>query len=184
MRTNRCLFFIFITRLLVTLEALQNPVAFHAIKGAKNDAYVSFQAMVTNNEAKFNPLYGVFECESPGLYFFTFSALSKLENDLRISLRINRIPVATIFAGSRTSYNSASGSALLTLSKNDIVYLFVEKGEIYESNQVNRAYTSFSGFQLSSHTGGFLSSLIGRDATYTHKNKTLKKQDSLENTHS
>ncbi|RWS08485.1 complement C1q-like protein 3-like protein [Dinothrombium tinctorium] len=152
--------------ILTVTDALEDPVAFHAIKGGKNDAYISFQAMVTNNKAKFNPLYGVFECEEPGLYLFIFSAMSKLESDLRISLRVNRVPVSTVFAGSKTSYNSASGSAILSLSVKDIVYLFVEKGEIYESNQVNRAYTSFSGVQLSkSKNGGFLSSLIGRDAS-------------------
>jgi hypothetical protein len=84
--------------------------------------------------------------------------------DVRVSLRTNRIPVVTVYNGAASSFNSATGSALLTLAKDDIVYLFIEKGEIYESNQVNRAFTTFSGFQLSEkRTGGFFSSLIGRN---------------------
>lgn len=109
-------------------------------------------------------MYGVFKCTSPGLYFFSFTAMSPEGKDLRISLRTNRIPVITIYSGASNAFNSASGSAVLSLSEDDIVYLYIEKGNIYESNQVNRAFTTFSGFQLSEKKSpGFFTSLIGRN---------------------
>lgn len=109
-------------------------------------------------------MYGVFKCTSAGLYFFTFTAMSPEGKDLRISLRTNRIPVVTIYSGSSNAFNSASGSTVLSLSEDDIVYLYVEKGDIYESNQVNRAFTTFSGFQLSAKKPtGFFSALMGRN---------------------
>lgn len=56
-----------------------------------------------------------------------------------------------------------SSTALLKLEKDDIVYLFIEEGEIYESSQLSRSFTTFSGFQISkSNNGGFFSSLMGR----------------------
>jgi hypothetical protein len=109
-------------------------------------------------------MYGVFKCTSAGLYFFSFTAMSPEGKDLRVSLRTNRIPVVTIYTGAANAFNSASGSTVLSLTEDDIVYLYVEKGDIYESNQVNRAFTTFSGFQLSEKkSAGFLSSLIGRN---------------------
>ena len=52
----------------------------------------------------------------------------------------------------------------MQLEENDLVYLYIEKGEIYESNKINRAFTTFSGFQISSSKtrSGMFSGLIGR----------------------
>lgn len=108
-------------------------------------------------------MYGVFKCTSAGIYFFTFTCMSPEGKDLRVSLRTNRIPVVTIYSGAANSYTSASGSAAMTLALDDIVYLYIEKGDIYESNQMNRAFTTFSGFQLSeTKSSGFFSALMGR----------------------
>ena len=85
-------------------------------------------------------------------------------SDIRISLRSNGVPVVTIYSGGSSSYNSASGSGLLQLEENDLVYLYIEKGEIYESNKINRAFTTFSGFQISSaKSRGMFSGLLGRN---------------------
>ena len=54
---------------------------------------------------------------------------------------------------------------ILTLEEGDIVYLFVEKGDIFESNKVNRAFTSFCGHQISAaKSKGMFSGLLGRTA--------------------
>lgn len=61
-----------------------------------------------------------------------------------------------------------SATALLQLEPEDIVYCFIEDGDFYESVQVNRAYTSFSGFKIGNaktEKGGFLSALLGRDSS-------------------
>lgn len=53
----------------------------------------------------------------------------------------------------------------MQLEENDLVYLYIEKGEIYESNKINRAFTTFSGFQISaSKSGGMFSGILGRNA--------------------
>jgi hypothetical protein len=61
----------------------------------------------------------------------------------------------------------ATASTLLQLERDDIVYLFIEEGEFYESTQINRAYISFTGFQISKAIngggGGFFSMLMGRN---------------------
>src|SRR5438105_11040472 len=138
------LFFIFL--LIGSSLEIDDPVAFTAIKGSLNGNYIAFQAVIVNNNADFTSSYGAFKTTRPGTYFFTFTAISPEGSDLRISLRSNGVPVVTIYSGGSTSYNSASGSGLLSLEEGDLVYLYVEKGELYESNRVNRAYTTFSGF--------------------------------------
>jgi hypothetical protein len=122
-------------------------------------------------------------CSEPGIYYFTFNVLSHEDSDLRVSLRTNRIPVVTAFSGSKTSYNMATGTAILQLEVDDIVYCFIEEGDFYESNQVNRAYTAFSGFKIGSarSSGGFLSSLIGRGSTINQNNSNNKSTNSALN---
>lgn len=74
----------------------------------------------------------------------------------------------TIYSGGTSTYNSATGSGLLQLAQGDIVYLYIEKGDIYESNKMNRAYTTFSGFQISeSRPKGFLAGLMGRNSAFS-----------------
>lgn len=86
---------------------------------------------------------------------------------MRISLRSNGVPVVTIYSGGSSTYNSATGSGLLELAQGDIVYLYIEKGDIYESNKMNRAYTTFSGFQIcESRPKGFLAGLMGRNGGF------------------
>jgi hypothetical protein len=123
-------------------------------------------------------------CTEPGLYLFTFHALAQKDSDLRVSLRTNRIPTITAFSGSRTSYNMASGTTILELEVDDIVYLFVEDGDFYESRQVNRAYTSFTGYRIGSPVGahssggsGFFSSLMGRKASVADVRRDRKNGD-------
>lgn len=43
----------FVVNLIAVNEAaaVEDPVAFTAIKGGRNDAYISFQALVVNNKA-------------------------------------------------------------------------------------------------------------------------------------
>lgn len=50
--------------------------------------------------------------------------------------------------GERVGYQSGSNSAILTLEKNDRVYLSVQEGTIHETKKSGRGYTSFSGFRV------------------------------------
>jgi len=80
--------------------------------------------------------------------------LSHEDSNLRVSLRNNRIPVVTAFSGLKTSYNMATEIVILHLETDDSVYCFIEDRDFYESRQVNRAYTSFSGFKIESIKSG------------------------------
>ncbi|KAH9377116.1 hypothetical protein HPB48_008281 [Haemaphysalis longicornis] len=90
-----------------------------------------------------------FRCSQPGLFYFTFAAMAPTRGSYRISLRKNRVPVVTAFA-SDTGFSWASNSAVLYLAQNDLVYLYLEDGTIHESTASNRAFTTFSGFQIGS----------------------------------
>ena len=56
-----------------------------------------------------------------------------------------------------------SASTILNLIKDDLVYLFVDKGNVLESHKPNIVFSSFTGFQLSeTKSQGFFSSFMGR----------------------
>ncbi|KAH8042302.1 hypothetical protein HPB51_021386 [Rhipicephalus microplus] len=87
-------------------------------------------------------------CSQPGLYYFSFTAMAPSQGSCRISLRKNRVPIVTAFA-SNSGFSWISSGAVLYLSQGDVVYPYVEDGAIHESSAPNRAFTSFSGFTVS-----------------------------------
>lgn len=50
--------------------------------------------------------------------------------------------------GERVGHNSGSNTAILTLAKDDRVYLQIQEGTLHETKRVGRGYTSFSGFRI------------------------------------
>ena len=154
----------FLICFLVQISTAFDPISFTAIKGSRYDNYISLSTMVVNNRATFNNLYGAFKCTVPGIYYFSFTALGQPNKELRLSLRVSKFPVITVYSNGPAS-NTVSGSTLLHLSEGDLVYMFIEKGDITESNQLDHAYTSFSGYQLSDKAPtGFLSGIVGRQS--------------------
>lgn len=117
------------------------------IKGRRNATYINFEYIATNVNAELDQSVGAFRCSVPGLYFFTFTALSPRNDHMKIALRKNRQSVTTVYA-SEKAHTSASGSATLWLKQNDIVYPFIEDGDFVESTANTRALTSFSGFKV------------------------------------
>lgn len=53
-----------------------------------------------------------------------------------------------VYAWGERVYQAGSNSAILTLEKNDRVYLSVQEGNIHETKKSGKGYTSFSGFRL------------------------------------
>lgn len=49
---------------------------------------------------------------------------------------------------SEGSHSTVAGSVVLSLVMNDIVYPFVENGDMHESTAKARALTSFTGFEV------------------------------------
>lgn len=50
--------------------------------------------------------------------------------------------------GERVGHTSGSNSAILTLAKDDRVYLVIQEGALHETNRAGRGYTTFSGFRI------------------------------------
>ncbi|XP_043232186.1 complement C1q tumor necrosis factor-related protein 4-like [Amphibalanus amphitrite] len=127
---------------------LERPptVAFLLTSGipSSQPGLLGFQRTVTSVNARIEQEYGSFITELPGLYLFTFTAVSDSKSHFRIALRRNLQTVVTAFA-ERSGYQSASQSALIQLSADDVVYLQVEEGCIFESSTPDQTYTSFSG---------------------------------------
>ncbi|XP_074598026.1 cerebellin-4-like [Brevipalpus obovatus] len=164
----------------VAVSTAFDPIAFTAIRGSMNDNYISFSGLaVNNNNAHFHPAVGVFKCTSPGLYFFTFNALTHADSDLRINLRVNKFTMLSAYGGGATPM-TITGSSILQLQKDDVVYLFVDRGDINESNKMSHVFTSFSGVQLSENGGGLLNNLIsvrsvdGQSKTQTSEGPKLE----------
>lgn len=127
-------------------------VAFSYNRGFVNNAngnvrYISFQNEIANVNSDFRREFGTFVCQQPGIYFFTFSALSNALDDFRIALKKNFDTLATAYA-SKLDYTMSSQTAIAVLKRGDVVYLQVEEGNIFESSVQSRAYASFSGYLI------------------------------------
>lgn len=142
---------------------LSRQVGFMMTRGRVDGTYINFEIVATNVHAELSREVGAFRCTEPGLYYFTFSAIAPRDSSLRVSLRKNRIPMVTLFA-SANSHTSVMGSMVLLLIKNDIVYPFVEDGQIYESVAKTRALTSFSGFRVNGVNRDEFNSVFRTDA--------------------
>ncbi|KAL1441990.1 hypothetical protein MTO96_000988 [Rhipicephalus appendiculatus] len=123
-------------------------VGFTMTQGTQDGTYIRFNRVPTNMIADVTKELGAFRCSQPGLYYFSFTAMAPSQGSCRISLRKNRVPVVTAFA-SNNGFSWISSGAVLYLSQGDVVYLYLEDGAIHESTAPNRAFTSFSGFTVS-----------------------------------
>ncbi|KAH6933735.1 hypothetical protein HPB50_017701 [Hyalomma asiaticum] len=124
-------------------------VGFMMTQGVQDGTYIRFNRVPTNMIADVTKELGAFRCSQPGLYYFSFTAMAQSQGSCRISLRKNRVPMVTAFA-SNNGFSWISSGALLYLSQDDVVYPYVEDGAIHESSSPNRAFTTFSGFVVSS----------------------------------
>lgn len=121
-------------------------------RGSVIDSHVRFQRVITDENADLSPQYGAFTCQYPGMYYFSFSAVATEHTPLKVSLRRNRVPLATILSSGKIG-QTVTGSLLLELAEDDVVYPFVEAGTLRESGLSSRALTSFSGFRIVSENG-------------------------------
>ncbi|XP_064459404.1 complement C1q tumor necrosis factor-related protein 4-like [Ornithodoros turicata] len=126
------------------VACVTGQVGFTMTQAAVDGNYLRFSLVPTNYRADITKELGAFRCNIPGLYHFAFSAMAPSHGAFRMSLRRNRVPIVTSFASDH-GFSWTSNSALLYLNPNDLVYLFLEEGDIYESTAVNRAFTSFTG---------------------------------------
>ncbi|XP_045134736.1 collagen alpha-1(VIII) chain-like [Portunus trituberculatus] len=102
---------------------------------------------VTQGGSGWNAGSSEFVATSPGMFFFTFSAVSDRYSHFRISLRHNGIEVVSAY-GDASGYQMGSQSAILNLRSGDRVYLQLDEGRLYDSSSSSRGYTTFSGFRM------------------------------------
>ena len=83
----------------------------------------------------------------PGIYQFSWSALSPDYSPLRLSLMRNGVEEVSSWADSE-GFQTAAGSALLDLDTGDQVSMEVRQGRIHETNDWDHSFTSFSGIKI------------------------------------
>ncbi|XP_065580545.1 complement C1q-like protein 3 isoform X2 [Artemia franciscana] len=126
-------------------------VAFTAVRASdftRNAiSQVRFDVTVTDIGYGWLPDRSEFVCYYPGLYFFTFSALSPIGRQFKLSLVKNNQDILSAW-GDSAGYQTGSNTAILYLQQNDRVSLVLQEGSIHESTVFGRGYTSFSGFRI------------------------------------
>merc|ERR1719410_1715844 len=128
----------------------QNLVAFsasHADYCCLRRGKLMLQKTLTNLGGGWNGRSGEFRAPASGTYVFSWSALSSSNNHLQLALMRNGLEMASSWADSQ-GYQSASGTAVLTLRRGDLLYLSVLGGEVHEPRNSNRGYTTFSGYRI------------------------------------
>ena len=127
-----------------------SPVAFTASRAAlccTRRGRVVLERTITDLGGGWSGRSGEFRAPSSGTYSFSWSALSTDRNHLQLALMRNGLELVSSWAD-RTGYQSAGGTAVLTLRRGDRVWLAVLDGEIHEPRNSERGYTTFSGYRL------------------------------------
>jgi len=128
-------------------------VAFSAIRAntysnSGNSQHIRFERTITDVGYGWNPNDSYFECNYPGTYVFSWSAVSPSNSETRISLYENGRETGHHVWADRSGYQSASETAVLNLSRGARVELRLTEGRLYEPSNSGRGYNTFSGFKL------------------------------------
>ncbi|CAB4061379.1 COL10A [Lepeophtheirus salmonis] len=134
----------------------KKPVAFTAMNSEQTSpgTRVLFNKTLTHINRGWNKRLSVFRVESPGLYFFTFSAVGD-SDDWKITLYLNNGPLTYTSGHSRG--NSGTNSLVVPLNVEDRVWLELTNGRIEEGS------VSFSGFRIGDITHGDMSRHQGHE---------------------
>ena len=126
-----------------------SPVAFTATRAAyiARRGKLVLEKTITNLGGGWNGRTGEFVAPSSGTYYFSWSALSAVSSPLQLGLMRNDIEMASSWAD-RSGYQTASGSAVLTLRRGDNVHLEVLDGQVHEPRQSSRGYATFTGHRV------------------------------------
>ncbi|XP_042881955.1 complement C1q-like protein 2 [Penaeus japonicus] len=116
-------------------------------KGGTQGTQVLFDKVLSSVGPGFNHTGGYFKCECPGYYFFSINGVSPLQGRARLDLMRNRQRVASSEA-QYYGFGTAANSAIIRVYKNDIVYVYLAEGFLYENDARFRGYASFSGFKI------------------------------------
>ncbi|XP_070568122.1 complement C1q subcomponent subunit C-like [Ptychodera flava] len=114
-----------------------------------NGQVIRFSKALTNIGGDFDYSTGVFKCEHPGTYFFTFNARKpKSQDTVQVDLELNNVAQVSIHETDTMNQHGDTGSVscVLNLKKNDQVHLRLVKGSSLEVGTDKPI--AFSGFLL------------------------------------
>jgi len=128
-----------------------DPIACSVVRAGKttlrSPAQVRFDTVLADSGYSWDYRASMFNAIEPGVYYFTFSALSPERQHFRIALMLNGREVVSAWSDI-SGFQQASNSAILPLRRGDRVYLQLMEGQIEEAVANDRVYTSFSGFKI------------------------------------
>ncbi|KAK9534331.1 hypothetical protein VZT92_009401 [Zoarces viviparus] len=111
---------------------------------------IKFDQIVYNAENHYDPETGIFTCQIPGVYYFSYSIHVNGANAL-VALYKNGQPVMfTYDEYSKGFLDQMSGSAVLLLDEQDTVYVQIPDEEANGVFAAENVHCSFSGFLIAS----------------------------------
>ncbi|KAI8500948.1 positive regulation of adiponectin secretion [Branchiostoma belcheri] len=126
----------------VRTSFLENPTG---------DTVVTYDVVLTNVGGAYNQETGKFVAEVGGVYFFTFTGMTRNVARKNYFLRLmkNGEKMVGLYEsnGSQAHYQSSSNSAILQLQPGDEVYVLLGSGSYSLHSGANR-YLTFSGYLI------------------------------------
>ncbi|XP_064107259.1 complement C1q subcomponent subunit A-like [Macrobrachium nipponense] len=116
-------------------------------KAGTEGVQVLFDKVLTSVGPGFNHTGGYFRCECPGYYLFSIHGVSPLQGRARLDLMRNRQRVTSSEA-QYYGFGSAANTAIIYVYRNDIVYVYLAEGLLYENDARFRGYASFTGYKI------------------------------------
>ncbi|XP_078095327.1 complement C1q subcomponent subunit B-like [Mustelus asterias] len=105
---------------------------------------IKFDKTISNEQRSYSPRNWKFQCQIPGLYYFSYHATSK--GNLCVNIMLNRVKQVGFCDQVYNSFQVSSGGVILKLRQNDAVHL-----ETTESNSIlgtEGADSVFNGFLI------------------------------------
>ncbi|XP_070558990.1 complement C1q tumor necrosis factor-related protein 2-like [Ptychodera flava] len=131
-------------------EVQQVKVAFtvsrgSGITGTSAEQTITYTDVIVNEGANIDVNTGVFTCEVPGIYYFSFTFKSYFEKYLYIRLKQNDSYKFAVFQTSQPMYNTHSQSGMLHLNQGDQVKLVMPAGTHCQAHYCTHCNV-FNGF--------------------------------------
>merc|ERR1719154_969161 len=108
-----------------------------------SNSRVRFETTLTSTGGGWNGRAGVFTAPESGTYYFSRNTVSPSNEELQVFLMLNGEEKANCYAEEK-GRASCSGSIVLTLRREDVVNLRIERGQMFE-DQDQISFNSFTG---------------------------------------
>uniref|UniRef100_A0A671LF25 Collagen alpha-1(X) chain-like n=1 Tax=Sinocyclocheilus anshuiensis TaxID=1608454 RepID=A0A671LF25_9TELE len=111
---------------------------------------IKFDQIVYNAEQHYDPETGLFTCQIPGIYYFSYSMHVNGANAL-VALYKNGDPIMFTYDEYNKGFvDQMSGSSVLQLNEQDTVYIQIPDDEANGVFAADNVHCSFSGFLIAS----------------------------------